>query len=157
MRVYLQWALADPQGWEAHDIDSAADWAALPSKPEPVGGETLDNTPGWLARIDVAGIGQWGGYDHVHFDGTTLTCWNDDPTDWPVGFRFGFQGQQGLKAVWYADENWHPRTLVAESRVVLPFADLAQPADARHGIWMSDAVWRTHEALTAFTNPHRVI
>jgi hypothetical protein len=149
MLVYLQWALADPQGWVSYDINSPADWAALPSKPIPTGGEALDNTPGWITSLWVPRFSGWQGFDHLCVDGRYVYGWNDDPDDWPESQRFGFVADTVTDTVtFYSNEVWSPRAGLLEAGArYQPFADFPTPADPRHGIWVDDWLWEQHMAL----------
>ncbi len=64
MRVYVQWTLASPIDWVELDVRNSGPsrraWENLPSKPTPVGGEAIDNVPGWLFDLSVQGV-QFGG------------------------------------------------------------------------------------------------
>ena len=90
MKVLVQWAAATPSDWIAVD---SADWAALPSKPEPVGGEIIDATPGWICQICVQGMSFTGDHYAVLHDtptgGCTVYCWSDDPGDFQPEDYFG--------------------------------------------------------------------
>lgn len=99
MIVYLQWALAVPEGWQQWDVTGNAQIRNAAKKAEPVGGEVLDQTPGWLMAANIQGVGISGG-DHVALmhekvgqgpsaeDKLTVASWGDDPDDWPVGNRW---------------------------------------------------------------------
>lgn len=82
MKLLVQWATKHPQGWV--ELDSS-EWHALPKKPLPVGGEEIDDAPGWLSNICIQGMGA-GAADHVaveHLgDSVRVTQWCDDPEDY---------------------------------------------------------------------------
>lgn len=94
----MQWSLATPRDWVQFDLGasgaSARAWRNLPKKAAPVGGEVIDEQPGWLYDLCIDGV-MLGGYDHysaapVTVDGAAgvdVTLWNDDPEDWPAGTR----------------------------------------------------------------------
>lgn len=82
MKLLVQWATAHARDWT--EIDSA-DWAGLPKKSVPVGGELIDDVPGWLFDVCVQGMCSGTG-DHVaveHLgDSVRLTVWKDDVEDY---------------------------------------------------------------------------
>ena len=88
MKLLVQWATKHPLGWV--ELDSA-DWSALAKKPVPVGGEEIDDEPGWLSNVCVQGQCT-GSADHVaveHLgDSVRVTSWLDDPEDYEPGEFF---------------------------------------------------------------------
>jgi len=180
MIVYLQWALAVPEGWQSWDVTSNTLIRNAAKKAEPQGGEVLDQTPGWLVAANIQGV-TVSGWDHVGLehakagsgpsaqDKLTLTCWNDDPDDWPVGQRWaavwtfmdpapdpalgGVTNTRQTIAL-YADPGSTVRSAWESQGTtgVLDFTALPIP-DARntfHGIWADQATWNAHEALQSF-------
>lgn len=175
MRVYLQWALAVPEGWQSWDVTSNTLIRNAAKKAEPQGGEVLDQQPGWLVSANIQGVTVQG-WDHVALehakigsgpsaeDQLTLTCWNDDPDDWPDGPwgsvwtfmdpapdpAFGGAVNTRQTITRYAT----PGSAVALRWAALgadflPFAQMPVP-DARntfHGIWVDQATWDAHVAL----------
>jgi len=82
MKIYIQWSKASPQDYV--EIDSS-EWASLPKKPLPTGGETIDNRPGWIHSLDIQGIVLSDDHYHVQDlpDGSIkVTTWHDDLDDW---------------------------------------------------------------------------
>jgi hypothetical protein len=181
MIVYLQWALAVPEGWQSWDVTSNTLIRNAAKKAEPVGGEVLDQTPGWLVAANIQGVGV-SGYDHVGLehakvgtgpsaqDRLTLTCWNDDPDDWPVGERWAqvwtflppapdpaFDGATNTRQTItrYADAGgeiatkWDALKAEIPTFNYQPFTSLPMP-DSRnvfHGIWVDQVTWDAHVAL----------
>jgi len=88
MKLFVQWATRKARGWT--EIDSS-EWLVLAKKPLPVGGEKIDNKPGWLNDVCVQGMCS-GTADHVAIeeigDAICLTLWNDDPEDYKPGEYF---------------------------------------------------------------------
>ncbi len=86
MKTLIQWSLDTPKNWE--QIDSSQ-WTSTPKKPEPSGIETVDTNKGWVHGLNIQGVIFEA--DHYHVidivDGVRVTIWNDDPIDWPVGYR----------------------------------------------------------------------
>ena len=88
MKLLLQWSLANPRNWV--EVDSAA-WTSLPKKAIPVGGETLDDQPGWLHQVNVQGICLTADHyavEHVSAEEINLYSWNDDEEDYPTGWKY---------------------------------------------------------------------
>lgn len=90
MIVLIQWTTNPPQDWQSIDLGpsgrAARAWRDLPNKPEPVGGEVIDATPGWIFDVCIDGL-LLGGYDHYAAEplsngGVRFFMWNDDPDDW---------------------------------------------------------------------------
>ena len=80
MKVCLQPTLATPG--DRIEIDSA-DFAALPRRPVPVGGEVLDDRAGWYHEVCIQGISSTGDHHAVRDIGADveLTSWTDDSAD----------------------------------------------------------------------------
>ena len=88
MKVLLQWTTRNPSDWV--EIDSAS-WVGLPKRPEPVGGEEIDNTFGWVFGLNIQGVEFAADHYAVEDlpDGTTkVTIWNDDSVDHPDGEKY---------------------------------------------------------------------
>lgn len=84
MKLYVQWSTDPPTDWI--QIDSS-EWASLPKKPVPVGGEVIDSTPGWVAGINCQGV-HFSGDHYAVIDtaqGTVIASWVDDLDDRPAG------------------------------------------------------------------------
>lgn len=86
MKAFVQWTEADARDYI--EIDSS-DWGALARKPVPVGGEVVDNTPGWMMDCNIQGI-SLGGADHYDLEdltdgsgGVRAIAWWDDAGDLP--------------------------------------------------------------------------
>lgn len=85
MKIAVQWTKANPTDWEF--IDSA-DWGTLPAKPVPVGGEVIDNTPGWVTAVCIQGVTFE--MDHISVmdlplvNGCKVFSWYDDTDDTPA-------------------------------------------------------------------------
>ena len=152
MKVLVQWATAIPADWVA--IDSA-DWAGLPAKPEPVGGEIIDDTPGWICQICVQGMSFTGDHYAVLHDvpagGCTVYCWSDDPGDFQPGEYFGhvttflplapdvkFKGAYNTRQTRQFFGGAAKLMVYADSGIeALPFDLFVKPGRKiiRHGIW----------------------
>ena len=157
MKILVQWTRRNPRDWI--EVDSSA-WESLPKRAEPRPGEVgaQNNVEGWLFDVNVQGV-MFGGNDHVAVEHAPFGCrvysWNDDPTDWPVGTRYGsvwefrdpapdlrFGGLVNTRqaVVRYADDS----SLFEDVR---PFADYPIPPEAltRHGVWVSDRDVELHK------------
>jgi hypothetical protein len=164
VRVYIQWAKADPEDWVAVDVRNPATSRNLPKKPEPTGTETLDNSAGWLCGLNCQGI-DFSGYDHtaIEFlsgDVLRITGWVDDPDDWPPGTRYAVEWTLSppapdlalggrvssfrLLRAWARTQpaTWFPGV------TVLPWATFVTPPSnvTIHGIWMPEDLFRAHQA-----------
>lgn len=99
MKVYVQWAINPPKGWEL--IDSK-DWENLPKKKEPIKDrepiydennnvigfngtqETIDDKKGWVAQICIQGLTDSADHIAIIDEGNyvKLIGWKDDPVDY---------------------------------------------------------------------------
>ena len=169
MKVYVQWSLADPQDWQLVDVSTAAKWRNLAKKAEPVGGETIDNTAGWVYAVNVQGVLFYG---HDHYSATIVagalqvTSWVDDPVVYPdpedwyahvwtfrdpaSDARYGGQVNTRQTLIIYGGANarakWEGKATSGGPVIVLPFGSFAKPAAnmTRHGIWLPDALSTAH-------------
>ena len=152
MKVLVQWTAATSSDWVA--IDSA-DWAVLPSKPEPIGGEIIDNAPGWICQICVQGMSFTGDHYAVLHDtpagGCTVYCWSDDPGDFQPEDYFGhvttflplatdpkFGGAYNTRQTRQFFGGAAKRKLYADSKITAQRFELFPKPLAsltRHGIW----------------------
>lgn len=87
MKFLLQTTRANPADWEEYE---SSDWRALTKKVAPTPQDNLDDAPGWCHGINVQGVVLQA--DHYHVEslpsgGVRVTIINDDPIDWPAGFR----------------------------------------------------------------------
>lgn len=160
MKVYLQWTKAHPTDWVEFDVQDTPQlrraWERLASKPQPVGGETIDDTDGWVFDVNIQGI-TFGGADHYAVEllttpefGLRVTTWVDDPDD----------GYPLRALVWTLLEPAPDPALggiinTRQSRVVyaenpqpgeLPYSEFVPPDAAlvRHGIWVTDELVEQH-------------
>ncbi len=167
MKMYVQWATAVATEWV--EIDSA-DWATLPAKDEPQGGELRDSAPGWVNMINVQGVRISG--DHLAVEdvgeAVRVSQWNDDPQDRPssefVGKVWTFQPVQpdaaiggrmntrigfdvfcgaGLRGGWEANLSRQLQSVNRWSQFAPPDAALT-----RHGIWMPDRDFELHRWMS---------
>lgn len=162
MKVLIQWATSVPTDWVEYDIQSVGDARRLPRKPPPTGGESLDNKQGWIAGINIQGI-VFTGDDHIGFEvvngALIVTCWNDDPDDFPVGTRWGKKWTLGIPKAdpklsgavntvqsvqFYGEPNSVPVQM--NYPAVLPYSELTFPPanQTLHGVWLDDAQWAAH-------------
>lgn len=179
MKVLIQWTLADPTDWIEVDLRDTPQlrraWERLAKKAEPVGGEIIDDTPGWVFGLNIQGV-EFGGDDHYAAElltsdprgfGLRITCWNDDPTDWPVGTRhakvweffdpapdsnLGGAANTRQYLTVYDERDPSPysgRSTTGGPVVILPWAQFVTPSATltRHGIWVSDALFDQHVAI----------
>lgn len=160
MKVDIQWTLNNPAGWVEIDVRSSGPlrkaWENLPAKPVPVGGEVIDNVPGWIFDINCQGI-HFGGSDHYAIEpvsgGLRITTWNDDPEDYPVGTRTATRWtllDPAFDSVVNQVNTRQSREFWADDLVrwpdALPYAEFVPPAAAitRHGIWVTDEKAQEH-------------
>lgn len=162
MKVLVQWANAAPSDYI--EIDST-EWATLPRKPVPVGGETVDNTPGWLFDVMVQGI-SFAGADHYHVKdvaggGVKVTAWWDDSEDQPPDQfkaevwtllplapdpRLGGAINTRQSRVIYAAPGMMARlNKNVENTEFRPWSEFVPPDHACHGIWVPDRNVPRHE------------
>jgi hypothetical protein len=66
MKIYIQWTTNPASGWIKYDHK---DWSNILFKPAPVGGEIIDDTPGWIFRLNVQG---------VIFGGDHISMWEEE-------------------------------------------------------------------------------
>lgn len=171
MRLYVQWALADPQDWTALDLSEDPEaFAKLPRKPEPQGGEKLDNQPGWLYDLNVQGVTF--GYDHYHVepfdheDGVALrvTVWNDDSKDAPQSEfwadvwtflplapdpRFGGKLNTRQSRVVYSAQDVRHFFENVENIELRKWSEFVPPENPIHGIWLPDELSLAHRSKQA--------
>jgi hypothetical protein len=166
MKLLVQWATEHPRGWV--ELDSS-EWAALAKKPVPVGGEEIDDAPGWLSNVCVQGMCS-GSVDHVaveHLDnGVRVTLWKDDPEDYePSEFfarvltfhplkpdsRLGGAINTDIESVMYAgaDRLKELEAVDFADTEVKPWSEFVPPPEAitRHGIWLTDELAAAHRPL----------
>lgn len=175
MKVYVQWTLKNPQNWVELDLNTASGvqrWANLPKKPEPVGGEALDNFPGWTFDINIQGVCFYG-FDHVALEpialgGVRAYGWNtdiEDPDPQVRPYRWGevwdlyppapdpnLGGQINTRQYKTIYSEVEAPDFVGQRTAAAPvdlreWSDFTSPADAltRHGIWVPDEEnWKKH-------------
>lgn len=165
MKIGYQWATATPQDWS--DIDSK-DWAKLPDKGEPIGGEVIDDTPGYVYQVNVQGVCYTGDKyavrDMPGTDDCEVFCINDDPDDYdPLDFYAHVWTFQPLAPdpdkggaintrqshIIYAAPRAFERFQTlgpVENRILLPWSDFEYPPEnlIRHGIWLPDQLSDLH-------------
>lgn len=166
MKILVQWTKLNPEGWVELDLRDTPQlrraWERLAKKAEPTGGETLDNTEGWIFDINVQGI-HFGGSDHYAVEllttpefGLRITTWNDDPVDWPVGTRIAtrwtllepaFDPAVGQVNTRQTREFWAD-DLVRWPQA-MPYSLFVPPPAAitRHGIWVTQQKLEEHIAV----------
>lgn len=159
MKVLIQWATATPTDWLEYDLRRPADVHALPWKPAPVGGEVIDDEPGWLCAVNVQGV-IYRGEDHLAFDflmdRLVVHSWVDDLDDYPTENRYAMQWIFADPGMRDGQMNTNiSRSIWAEPGVPsyhqIPdkqdYADFPIPDDevTRHGIWLSDELFQAHD------------
>ena len=176
MKVLLQWTKANPDEWLELDIrdtpQTRRTWERLAKKPEPVGGEVIDNNPGWVFDLNIQGV-EFFGNDHYAAElvtspefGIRVTVWNDDPDDFPPGERFAmvwtffepapdprYGGLVNTRQTMVAYDERNPSPFEGQSTTlgpveVRPWSEFTPPATAitRHGVWVSDTLKSQHFA-----------
>jgi hypothetical protein len=165
LKVLVQWTLATPRGWDEVDAEQ---WRSTPRRPEPRGGETLDDEPGWVYRLCVQGVE----FTADHYAVTSLpgrgcrvVIWNDDPEDYVEGERYArvwdflplrsdprFRGAYNTRQsqVIFAESIIAERMkqMGALPEIIRPFSEFVSPdeRDIRHGIWVPQALNLDHNA-----------
>lgn len=163
MIIYLQWTKANPEDWVQFDLRDTPQtrraWERLASKPEPQGGEIIDDNPGWIFDVNIQGI-HFGGSDHYAVElvtvpefGLRIYTWNDDPVDYPIGTRTAtiwtlFEpafdqsvGQVNTRQI---------REFFADDLVIFPdarpYSEFVIPpvSITRHGIWVTQELLDQH-------------
>lgn len=180
MKVLLQWTKANPTDWVEFDLRDTPQlrrvWERLAKKAEPVGGETIDDQPGWIYNINIQGV-EFAGNDHYAAEllndpvwgfGLRVIAWNDDPEDYPPGQRFALSWElfePGPDPRYGGQINTRQRLTVYDERdpspwvghsttlgpvTILPWADFVVPTGSltRHGIWVSDELAAAHRAVS---------
>lgn len=165
MKVLIQWANKNPGDWE--EIDSS-DWVALPKRSDPVGGERIDNNPGWINRICVQGVEFTSDHyavEHLDNGGCRVYSWSDDPEDYLPGYRnakicefhplapdFNLGGAINTRQTFVhfvesevaknMPSSIQNSTITTWKNFVRPFESLI-----RHGIWMPKGLYDKHERI----------
>ena len=184
MKLFVQWSEASARDWQ--EVESVA-WGSQPMKPQPVGGEVIDATPGWPCAVNCQGV-EFIGYDHyvcesITGGGCRISTWKDDledaavdlvagnvpsglnPADYSAADLFYARGGEFDPVARYDGRSYNTRqrqTVYAgralrdyhatlgpvENTIVHPWEEFVAPApeSTRHGVWMSDALMRAHEA-----------
>ncbi len=157
MRVCVQHTKRTPTGYVDEQSDS---FGSVAVKPEPTGGETLDELDGWVYAECCQGV-TVKGHDHYaveHVDAETcrITGWSDDPFDWPVGTRHAevwtFRNLAPDDALGGAINTSQTKEIYAEDdsafiSATKPWRDFVAPTrNVRHGIWVSDDEAAAHDA-----------
>lgn len=157
MKVAVQHTLLAPGDW---DIIDSADWGKVPFRAEPVGGEILDQSPGWIFSVCIQGMTFIGDHYAVLHDepvgGCTVLAWFDDPDDWQpnefyahvVAFR-PYEADPEFGGA-YHGAKLQQRKIFGGSKALTTFANwtvekqawnkFPRPASniIRHGIWVTD-------------------
>jgi hypothetical protein len=175
VKVFVQWAKANPQDWVLTDTGT---WSSLSTKLDPVGdvslaglgiGDSLLNqSPGWIFAVNVQGV-NFDYYDHYAVEETAgvvkITGWRDDPILFPEGTKQADVGtfnqptfdikvgqtNTSQSFVIYAQPNnqWWSRGCNPCGGIVLkPYTDFVAPSVliTKPGIYVSDAKWAEHLA-----------
>jgi hypothetical protein len=174
MRIFIQWTLRSPRGWNQYTTPQLLNAVA---KPEPTrdprlpGNEdVLDQSRGWIHSVNVQGM-TFKSFDHYHFaalpdSGLQLTAWNDDPDDFSGNeyayvytFRKAFiDPTEGncwnvrQTRVVYTTQGQRDR-LTKNGRVTIQgtefrdWSEFVPPAGKIfHGIWCTDELHEAHVA-----------
>jgi hypothetical protein len=141
MKIRVQWATNPARGWEVYDH---TEWPDLPTKPAPVGGEVLDDQPGWIFDLNVQGV-FFRGSDHyaVYPSGPTLVVatWNDDPED-----REEAEFYANVWTFWAVKKAKAPSPPATHQEVSRLYGNdykqwrLPNKVVSRHGIWLPDSL-----------------
>lgn len=174
MKVWIQWARANPVDYENYDFGAGVNVIKnLPSKPEPAGGQgtvALDQNAGWIAAVNVQGV-TFNGYEHygLQYDRqrrmVTVDGWNDEPADNPDGpyaVRWEFEFPRNdprlntintvQRRIIYVEPG-SPYAAWLDSVFVVwtPYSEflnsLAPVAQRRHCPWLSNEQQAAHAAI----------
>ena len=164
MKVLIQWSRLNPIGWE--EINSI-DWPTLKAKDEPIGGEIIDDDPGWLFDLNIQG-NRFYGADHYHveeFQGfVRVTAWGDDPKDYPPNefwavvydiYPLSTDGTKNgaintkIRITRYCSNQIEldRQSETADGSLVInhPWIDFVPPSvNVIHGIWLPKDLLQTH-------------
>lgn len=162
MRVYIQWSTQTVADWVAYDITGMRDIRSLPKKPSPSDSPIIDNQLGWVCAVNIQGV-VFEGYDHIGFDAAgseiIVTCWNDDPVDFPAGSRWGQVWRLDFPApdvavgglintrqtvTWYCEAGSYPVSIGLTS--YRPYSEMVFPNSNNtiHGVWLPDTKYDEH-------------
>ena len=163
MRVDIQWTTDPAQDWIT--IDSR-DWFKLPKKDEPVGGEIIDSTLGWIWSVNVQGVAfSADHYAVVHQQGqgfVAVYAWNDDPDDYPLGEKYGMlwvfrpvapdpnlggRDNTAQTMDFYGEVDILSRKTSGNKHTFAEFDPPIQSNRIRHGIQIPDELADTHRAF----------
>lgn len=91
MRVLIQWAKDNPEGWEEFQIPRVQEWRQLPNKGLPTSpDQPVDSQSGWINAINIQGV-IFTGYDKYSLAqsgaGIAVFAWQDS-ADFPPGTRW---------------------------------------------------------------------
>jgi len=163
-KVLVQWSTDPPGGWEEIDC---TDYATLPTKRLPTGGETIDGLRGWVHAVNVQGV-VFSGMDHYAVEDTVegcrVTTWADDPEDYPPGERFAvsmnfaeLHRDDYLGGAWNTNQT---RTLYLDDDIATRWPEEGETtrkrwsefvppraAVTKHGVWTTDSQNLDHEQI----------
>lgn len=167
MRVLVQWSKRAPDDWV--EVDSA-EWWRLPFRDEPSATDRIDERDGWVHAVCVQGL-VFDGYDHYAVEDlgsglARVTCWNDDPDDWPAGSewarvstfrpyrqdpRFGGAVNTRISHRIFAGDDVIAAAQTAFSGVdrtiVRAWSAFVPPEEfSRNGIWVADDLHTIHRS-----------
>ncbi len=168
MKILIQWTTNPARGWVEMD---SSQWSTLPKKPLPVGGEIIDNTPGWIYAINCQGVIFSG--DHycvkdLRGGGVEIITWTDDLDDRPEDEFYslnaflippGYDGDPSVKKINTRQQyniyaNKKIADLLAEGvcsnrQMLGSFKDFIPPSDelVRHGINVPDNLSEGHKKI----------
>ena len=165
MKLLVQWTQSNPNDWV--EIDSS-EWASLPKRPEPKGGEGIDDSPGWIYGVNVMGT-VFIGNDHIAIEDINdtdikVTTWSDDLDDYSernaMVTIFKPHGPSAIRrgaivtnnsAVKYSEGKKY-ELLNGKNFPNLKYYDEFVPPDekvTRHGIWIPDRLADQHDNIRA--------
>lgn len=170
--LLVQWTLVTPQDWETVDISNIARWRQTPDKGDPTADPdpVIDDQPGWVFALGFQGItfsaDHYAVRNNPDGPGIQVITINDDPVDWPPGWRHAFAWTLRPLRPWrgggvntdqslvvFAEDQamgmW-PQGLrtTAGDATFLPWAEFEWPNKnlVRHGVQVSDALATAHNA-----------
>lgn len=178
MKVLFQWTRKNPGPFEEY---SSSDWPRLckdHKRPEPTGGEVINDATGFIHAMNVQGCG-FGTPDHVHLreiDDETIevVTWCDDDEDYPDGRKWasvkrfkdlapdpvhGGAWNTRQTITIYAQEecpHWINRADPRESVTILPWSEFVKPLEEEtiHTTWVGTFLHETHQEVQVRSGQH---
>lgn len=171
MKILVQWATTSPESWRVYD---SADWASLPTRPDPDSSSVLDTGLGWVNRLCVQGMEFTADHyavESIRHGGCRVYTWSNAPArDGRPGYEEGtryarvwefyplapdsrFGGAYNTKQTQhvYAEDSvlGHYQQIGTPANTTLrPWSEFTPPDHiAKHGVWIPDETYAQLEAI----------